>query len=237
MSPRLAKELAKGQFLKSRPGNSSGTVCYRRQRHGWIAGAYIKARNKFIDDDEPIPQQYKHIFKQCDLVLGMLATVGIAALVDEATGFQYVRDKLALQEILDKYLRKEFATWAKSFPDEFYREIFRLRNWVWKGMKINRPQCVAKYTMDLVYSRLTKDLVKELETRNPIVNGKRKAKHYWWLTEDIGHPALAQHLHAVIGLMRASEGWDQFKKLIDRSFPVRDDSGQTKMDFDSSIES
>ncbi|WP_442886434.1 P63C domain-containing protein [Candidatus Binatus sp.] len=40
---------------------------------------------------------------------------------------------------------------------------------------------------------------KELEVRNPIESGRRKAKHHQWLTEDIGRPALAQHLYAVIG--------------------------------------
>ena len=37
------------------------------------------------------------------------------------------------------------------------------------------------------------------------------------------HPALAQHLHAVIGLMKASTSWEQFKSLLDRAFPRRTD--------------
>ncbi len=36
---------------------------------------------------------------------------------------QETRDKKALQAILDRYLRRELATWAKRFPDEFYRQI------------------------------------------------------------------------------------------------------------------
>ena len=56
-----------------------------------------------------------------------LAHIGIIALVDEATGYQEVRDREALQALLDRYLRKELAAWAKKFPDDFYKEIFRLR--------------------------------------------------------------------------------------------------------------
>jgi hypothetical protein len=56
--------------------------------------------------------------------------------IDEATGHQEVRDRLALQEILDKYLRKEFAKWAKRFPDEFYIEMFKLKGWEWRGMSV-----------------------------------------------------------------------------------------------------
>jgi len=92
-------------------------------------------------------------------------------------------------------------------------------------MKVNRPQVVAKYTNDLEYERLAPGILEELQTRNPRdEKGNRLAKHHQWLTEDVGHPALAQHLHATIGLMRASNTWDQFKSLIDRAFPKR---GQT----------
>jgi hypothetical protein len=41
------------------------------------------------------------------------------------------------------------------------------------------------------------------------------------LTEDVGHPALAQHLHAVTGIMRASSSWQQFHGILDRAFPKR----------------
>ena len=62
----------------------------------------------------------------------------------------------------------------------------------------------------------------ELEHRNPRdQKGRRTHKHHQWLTEDVGHPALAQHLHAVTGLMRASANWQQFHALLDKAFPKR----------------
>ncbi|MEN6451714.1 MAG: P63C domain-containing protein [Thermoguttaceae bacterium] len=231
LKPFVTEELRSSTtpiFFLDKSGKRS--VAYDAQLLPKVASAYVKARNQFIKNDEPLPRQYIHIFEQCDIIVNALAVVGITALVDEATGYQDVRDRLALQEILDKYLRKEFAAWARCFPAEFYQEIFRLRGWAWKGMRVNRPQCVARYTMDLVYARLAKGIVDELESRNPMVNGKRKSPFYWWLTEDIGHPALAQHLHAVIGLMRACDDWSQFKKMIDRAFPRRDDN-QLKLDL------
>jgi hypothetical protein len=95
-----------------------------------------------------------------------LANVGLAALIDEATGFQKDRDRRALQALLDKYLKKEFAAWAKKFPDEFYQEMFRLKGWQWQGMSINRPQVVGYYTREIVYARLAPGIVEELERRN-----------------------------------------------------------------------
>lgn len=59
--------------------------------------------------------------KLADTLIRGLAHVGIIALVDEATGYQEIRDKHALEKILDAYLMKELAAWAKRFPDEFYK--------------------------------------------------------------------------------------------------------------------
>jgi hypothetical protein len=75
-----------------------------------------------------------------------------------------------------------------------------------------------------VNSRQSKNLslLEELQTRNPRDDkGRRGHKHHHWLTEDVGHPALAQHLHAVIGLMRASSNWGGFHELLDRAFPKK----------------
>ncbi|MGP0070860.1 MAG: P63C domain-containing protein [Bryobacteraceae bacterium] len=163
-----------------------------------------------------------HIAEKCEILIRSLAGVAIAALVDEATGFQAIRDRNALQEILDRFLNKELAAWAKRFPDEFYQQIFRLRGWQWKGMDVNRPQVVAHYTKDLVYDRLAPGILAELEARNPKdARGRRKGKHHQWLTEDVGHPALAQHLYAIIGLMRVSTTWDQFYEFVQRAYPKR----------------
>jgi len=174
-----------------------------------------------------LTDKQKHIADRCLILAKAFAKVGITALVDEATGYQDVRDRHALQEILDRYLQHEFAAWAKTFPDEFYKHIFRLRGWKWMGMAKNRPQCVANYTKDLIYARLAPGILEELEDRNPVQdNGRRKGKHFQLLTEDIGHPALAQHMHATIGLMRAADTWGDFMRMMDRSFPKRGDTLQ-----------
>jgi P63C domain-containing protein len=173
----------------------------------------------------------KHIADQAHIIMKALAHTGIAGLIDEATGYQEVRDRRALQAILDKYLRKELAAWAKRFPDEFYKEMFRLRSWKWPVPSVRRPGIVGKYTNDLVYERLAPGILEELEARNPKdEHGNRRGRHLQLLTDDVGHPALAQHLHAVIGLMRASLGWDQFYRMMKRAFPKK---GQTiEMNFD-----
>jgi hypothetical protein len=167
-----------------------------------------------------------HIADRARIIMKGLARLGIAGLIDEATGYQEVRDKQALQSLLDAYLRKELAAWAKRFPDEFYEHIFRLRGWEWKGRGKNPPQAVAGYTKDIVYARLAPQILEELEKKNPIEGGRRRAKHHQWLSDDVGNPALAQHLHAVITLMRVSKNWAQFKTMLDVAHPKRGDTLQ-----------
>ena len=169
------------------------------------------------------------VASRADTLMRGLARTGIIALVDEATGYQEVRDRYALQAILDRYLSRELAAWANRFPSEFYQEIFRLRGWTWdelkkKAGKGQGPRIVGKYTNDFVYARLAPGILEELQARNPVTErGQRRAKHHQWLSNDVGHPALAQHLHAVIGLLRASESWEMFLKLLNKAFPRRMD--------------
>jgi len=130
----------------------------KRVIHGYPASILPSICRMMLEvrrDGKIAGQQQAIIAEKCEILLGALADVDIEALVHEATGFQGVRAKDALQQILDKYLNKEFARWAKRFPDEFYIQMFRLKNWQFSeaGIK-NRPSIVGRYTNDIVYSRL-----------------------------------------------------------------------------------
>jgi hypothetical protein len=162
-----------------------------------------------------------NIADQADILNQGFSKLGAIGLVDEASGFQSSRARDALQSFLDAFLNKTFAAWSKRIPDQFYQEIYRLRGWEWPGMKKNRHQVVGKWTTDVIYKRLAPHVQEELERLNPKNSrGRRAGKHHQLLTEDIGHPALSHHVHAVLGLMRASKTWGQFKALLEVAFPV-----------------
>jgi hypothetical protein len=166
-----------------------------------------------------VPKSSAAFAKNAYKLLMGFATVGIIALVDEATGYQQTRQRDALQKILDKYLLKEYAAWAKRFPLEFYQEMFRLKGWNLDARTMKMPGVVGKYTNDIVYDRLAPGILTELKRINPKVDGKRKSKHHQWLTEDIGHPALNIHLNSVMALMRANTSWDKFMRGLARAYP------------------
>jgi P63C domain len=100
---------------------------------------------------------------------------------------------------------------------------------LWESVAANRPQVVAKYTDDLVYPRLAPGILDELKRKNPKnEKGYRKARHHQWLTESIGHPALAQHIFAAIAFMRAADDWADFKRRLDGALPKQ---GNNNMQF------
>jgi len=55
----------------------------------------------------------------CDVLMRGLAHVGIVALVDEATGYQYDRASKLLKRFLSSSFSKELLRWAKTFPMSF----------------------------------------------------------------------------------------------------------------------
>lgn len=177
--------------------------------------------------------QQEHIAKQCEILVRGFARVGIIALVDEATGFQNVRARRALNNILDKWIADELAKWAKMFPDEFYQQMARLRGLHYSEIATKRPGYIGRLTNDIVYERLAPGVLAELKAKTPKDDkGRRKHKYHQWLTDDIGNPRLREHLWAVIGLMRASSNWRNFYALLNRAFPKWSDDPRLFIDYD-----
>lgn len=95
--------------------------------------------------------------------------------------------------------------------------MFRLRGLPYDG-SVKRPGYVGHLTNDIVYARLAPGVLRELRDRNPAIDGRRKHRHFQWLTQDIGHPKLQEHLVKVTTLMQVSDDWNGFKSLLDRGF-------------------
>lgn len=147
------------------------------------------------------------------------ATVGIIALVDEATGYQQIRTERALATILEKFIAKELQPWTKTFPYEFYEQIFRLKGWPGPD-GVKRPSVIGHYTNDFVYARLAPGVLDELKLITPrLPSGQLQHRYFQRFTPDIGHPKLKEHLAAVTALLRAAPNWDAFKRLLERALP------------------
>jgi hypothetical protein len=180
-----------------------------------VCEVYLAAREKGA-----IAKSQEQITQACEIIMRSLAKIGIVALVDEATGFQYAREKNALAKILEAYIAKELQPWTRTFPLEFYQQIFRLKKWPFDPATMQSPRVLAHYTNDIVYNRLAPGVLQSLREKNPLVNGKRKHKHFQWLTGEIGHPKLLAHLEGVKIIMRESRTWEELQEKLDRHYPI-----------------
>ena len=154
------------------------------------------------------------------MLVRSLAKVGIVALVDEATGFQAERDRDALHRLLSAYLVEERLAWAKRFPDEFYRQIYRLKDWKWPVGKAKTPY-LGHITNDIVYDRLPEGVLPKLRELNPTqeASKRRRFKHHQFLSEDVGQPDLRDHILQILPIMKISKDWRTFKRHLDIAFP------------------
>lgn len=175
-----------------------------------------------------LTERYREIGMAAETLVRGFAIVGIIALVDEATGFEKFRKRFQLAEILDRYLSDKLNPWTKTFSDEFYEHLFRLLGWDYTKLKAGdrKPAEIGKITRDVVYRRLHPGIVQELETANPyVVPGRRLHKHHQWLTMEIGHPALKEHLGKVETVMKLSDNWLDFQNKLQRALPMQWDTG------------
>jgi hypothetical protein len=171
-----------------------------------------------------LQKQQEHIASQAEILVRGFARVGIIALVDEATGFQEARERDALAKILEAFVAKELQKWVRTFPAEYYKELFRLRGWTFPKLpqdQQKRPVMVGKITNDIIYARLAPGVREELHSATPRdAKGRLKHKLFQRLTNDVGHPKLREHLARVITVMQLSPDWPTFMGHMNRLMPV-----------------
>lgn len=161
--------------------------------------------------------------QSAERILRGLAKVGVVALIDEVTGFQFERKKDELRQLLEKYVSQEYRSWSRMFPSEFYQEIFRL-----KGKKLdaakNNPQWVGNVTNNIIYDRILPGMRNRLCEVNPAnEDGNRSRRHHQHIADGDAIKHLERHIQNVILLMKSSRDWNDFIAGLDRALPKRSD--------------
>jgi hypothetical protein len=104
LKPFLDKHLSDACASPIAYRSSRGTIAYGYEASllPVVCRIYLDARRA-----KALTSKQKHIAEACEILLSALASVGIDALVDEATGFQYDRPREALQKLLEQYVSRE----------------------------------------------------------------------------------------------------------------------------------
>jgi hypothetical protein len=199
-----------GRMIQFRvPGNPQVANGYEAELLIEICDLYLSAR----DDGLLRQPSQKRLAAMAEIIMRACAKVGIVALVDEATGYQKVREKQALQLKLQAYIAEEMGEWALMFPTEFWVELARL-----EGIKYSpqhRPIRWGKYVMAFVYDAVDPDVGKELRRINP--DPKFKRNHHQWL-QQLGRERVNNQIQQVIAVMRLCTDMEDFKVKFAKVF-------------------
>jgi P63C domain len=160
-----------------------------------ICRAYVTALN---DSNAHLTERQKEIAIKAVMFATACAKIGLIALIDEATGYQYERAEDALQLKLRAFLSEEMHKWEKTFPNELWIEFGRLTGW--KGSVNQRPKYWGHLVIELIYEYLDPDVAKWLKEHAP--KPQHGQIYHQWLNAQYGLRKLIEHIWMVIGIAR-----------------------------------
>lgn len=225
LKPFIDNELAmdiKNPVKFIRPGRGGITANgYKATVLTGICKVVSQAKRAGKFDDNPIMQS---IANECEIVRDAFSDVGIIATIYEITGYETQKAYNAYQTFLEKFLLKEAAAYVQRFPIEFFELMCNLKGWPYKKGVTRYIPAMGHIINDVVYSRLAPNILKELKSLNPKINGKRKHKQHSFLTIDVGIPALNEHLIGVMALAKANSSWNRFYAQLSIAYPIYNNS-------------
>jgi len=225
LQPFIDEEVMEGiKLIDFISKNGKQTAGYSADILPKICKIYLDARAEKVLRSSQLP-----LARASEKLLLGLANVGIIALVDEATGYQYDREKDELQKILKLWVAPEILDWQKEFKLDFYREIYRLRKWPFTPENINkRPKIIGKYTIQYIYSQLPPGVLDFIKKRTPkSAAGNYLVRLHQSLSPEVGKEHLRNQLISVTTLLSISRSWTEFNNLFLRKY------GQTEIDFNT----
>lgn len=157
--------------------------------------------------------------KKAEILVRVLSQVGITGLVDEATGYQDAREKNALAKIFESFVAKELQPWIKTFPDDFYAELFRLYDMPYppENGKVKRPGFFGHVTNKVIYKKLAPEILPELKKQAAKMG--KSARLHQTLTPEKGHPDLLKLVASVTTIMKLSKTREEFFEKVDLIHP------------------
>lgn len=184
---------------------------------------FVTALEYHYRPDSPHPKmtaRQQQMAIKASMFLSACAKVGLEALIDEATGYQYERQDDALQVKLAAFLEGEMRKWEKTFPDDLWKEFGRLTGW--QGQLNKRPKYWGKLVMELIYEKLDPDVAKWLKEHAPAP--KYGQNYHQWLSGQYGLKKLVEHIWMIIGMARTCENMTELRDKVNAlggKYPVQ----------------
>lgn len=171
-----------------------------------ICSAYVSA----LADGANLTEKQTATAINCSILLSACAKTGLIALIDEATGYQYVREADALQVKIRAFISDELRAWEKTFPDELWEQFGRLTGW--KGSLHQRPKYWGKLVLELIYDALDPDVAEYLKQNKPAPRHGRN--YHQWFTEEYGVNQLVTHINQITGIAKTCSTMDELRHKV-----------------------
>jgi P63C domain len=204
---RLPEVEGMKKAVKGLPADLLIDIC-----RGFVAA--LEASNNPEPGHPTMTQRQKEMAIKAGMFLAACAKVGLDALIDEATGYQYERAEDALEVKLRAYIAEEMRKWEKTFPDELWIEFGRLTNW--KGSVTQRPKYWGRLVMELVYEYLDPDVALWLKENAPAP--KKGQNYHQWLSSQYGLKKLIEHIYKLIGISNTCKDIKELKQKMNEIF-------------------
>jgi hypothetical protein len=174
-----------------------------------VCGGYVRAMQ-----DGKLTDVQIGIAMRAAMFVAACSKVGLIALIDEATGYQYRRADEELQLKLRLFLLEEMRKWERTFPNELWEQFGRLTNW--KGAVHQRPKYWGKLVMELIYEYLDPDVAEWLRENAP--KPKHGKNYHQWLTSQYGLKKLVEHIWKVVGIASTCGDIDELKNRMEELY-------------------
>jgi hypothetical protein len=187
-----------------------------------ICDVFVKAGN-----DNPKNEALVNAGKRAYAIIMGFSQFGVLKYVEQITGYRYTDEETQIVKSLKEFgVSPVILEWQREFQTDFYRNIYRLKDWPFNPNTVKRPQVIGKYTNQYVYNYLPKDVFQWLKENTPKnKDGKYTKKLFQSLDEKRGKELLRNQLVSITTMLKLSRSWQEFKDLFARSL------GQTQIDF------
>jgi hypothetical protein len=201
-NPLTAKDFELGPTVQFQvPGASVIGIGHEATQLIDLCDKYLQAREMKL-----LRKSQLGLAAQAEIIIRATAKTGIVALIDEATGYQKVREKNALQLKLQAFIADDIQLWARMFPDEFWIELARLEGVHYSPR--HRPLRWGRYIMMFVYDAIDPDVGNWLRENNPDPHFLQN--HHQWLKK-FGRDKVHDQITKVVTIMKLCRDMSDFR--------------------------
>jgi hypothetical protein len=223
-NPLFSNQLTAGATIDFKiPGNPTLANGYEATLLVEICELYLEARRQKLLK----PNQLK-LAIQSEIILRSCAKIGIIALIDEATGYQQVRKKRALQIKFQAFIAEDMQEWAVMFKPDFWYELARLEGVHYSPR--NRPIRWGKYIIAFVYDAIDKDISRALKAAIPDPHYQQNLHQ---MLTDWGRQQVHDQIERVVTIMKLCDNMDEFRQKFARVFKKTAIPNQLNFTWDS----